>query len=491
MPTLSRPRPTRAVEPPPSAMPPSDNLAPREVAALGAELAAYHAHFAPLFRRAEQRQQAAHYLAGQLLDLERKSIEPMALALPDGNVQALQQFIGVGAWDDEAILRRHQALVAETLGDAETGVLIVDGCDFPKQGRESVGVARQWCGALGKVANCQAGVVACYASARGYTLVDRRLYLPASWFGEDYRQRRRRCGVPADVAFRTRPELAGEMLALLRRRGDLPFRWVTGDEQFGRNTPFLDQVVGLGLHYFAEVPQDTRVWVRRPRTAVPPAKRRGRPPRRERVAPGELAPVRVDQLAARVPADEWRAWTIKEGAKGPLVAEFAFRRAVAVRDDLPGPEVWVVLRRRPGDPSATKVYLSSAPADAPAETLVWLSGMRWPVESAIQESKGELGLDHYEVRGWRGWHHHTTMTVLAHHFLVRLRCRVGEKGAGPDRAAGAPAAPGHAATPAARRGDAPGPARLHPAPEPRRPSRTPPPTAAAARPPRQFVKVTL
>jgi SRSO17 transposase len=449
MPSTAQPRPTRAVQPPPSAQPPTDNLAPRDVEALAAELAAYHAHFAPLFRRAEQRQQAAQYLAGQLLDLERKSIEPMARALPDGNVQALQQFIGLGAWDDEAVLRQHQRLVAETLGDPATGVLIVDGCDFPKQGRESVGVARQWCGALGKVANCQASVVAGYASARGYTLVDRRLYLPEKWFGEDYRQRRRRCGVPTDVTFRTRPALAGEMIAALRERGALPFRWVTADEHFGLHTPFLDRVTGLGLHYFAEVPRDTRVWLTRPRTAVPPAKPHGRPPRRMRVVPGAPAPVRVEHLAAQVPADAWRAWTIKEGAKGPLVAEFAFLRAVAVRDDLPGPDVWVVLRRRLDDPAETKVYLSSAPAETAEETLVWLSGMRWPVESAIQESKSELGLDHYEGRGWVGWHHHTTMTLLAHHFLVRLRGRVGGKGAGAHRAAGAPAAPGHVAPPAA------------------------------------------
>jgi len=167
---------TRAVTPPPSSHPPGDNLAPGDIEDLAAELVAYHAHFAPLFRRAEQRHWARQYLAGQLLDLERKSIEPMALALAGGNVQALQQFISVGAWDDEAILQRHQELVAETLGDPATGVLIIDGCDFPKQGRESVGVARQWCGAQGKIANCQASVVACYASARGYTLVDRRLY---------------------------------------------------------------------------------------------------------------------------------------------------------------------------------------------------------------------------------------------------------------------------------------------------------------------------
>ncbi len=170
--------------PPPSARPPLIGLTPDEVAALHDDLLAYHREFAPLFHRQEQRHWALKYTEGQLLPLERKSIEPMADALVGGNVQAMQQFIGLGAWDDDAVLAKHQQLVAETLGDPATGVLIVDGCDFPKQGTHSVGVARQWCGPLGKVANCQASVVACYASARGYTLVDRRLYLHEDWFTE-------------------------------------------------------------------------------------------------------------------------------------------------------------------------------------------------------------------------------------------------------------------------------------------------------------------
>src|SRR5215217_4496912 len=176
--------------PPPSGQPPVINLAPRDLTALADELVAYHAHFAPLFLRSEQRQWALTYLQGQLADLERKSIEPMALAHPDGNVQAMQQFISLGAWDDAAVLKTHQHLVADTLGDPSTGVLILDGCDFPKQGSHSVGVARQWCGALGKVANCQASVVACYASQHGYTLVDRRLFLPQAWFDDAHRHLR-------------------------------------------------------------------------------------------------------------------------------------------------------------------------------------------------------------------------------------------------------------------------------------------------------------
>src|SRR3954447_16547224 len=281
--------------PPPSARPPLVGLTPEEVAALHDELLAYHRAFAPLFQRAEQRHWALKYLEGQLLPLERKSIEPMADALVGGNVQAMQQFISLGAWDDEAVLARHQQLVAATLGDADTGVLIVDGCDFPKQGAHSVGVARQWCGALGKVANCQASVVACYASARGFTLVDRRLYVPEDWFTDAYAARRARCGLPVDLPFQTRTALAWAMIAGLRARGALPFRWVTGDEHFGNTPVLLDQIAAAGLSYFMEVPHNGRVWAARPPTAVPPptGKKGGRFTRL-RLAPGALAPVRVD-----------------------------------------------------------------------------------------------------------------------------------------------------------------------------------------------------
>lgn len=461
---------SRGVAPPPSGWPPVDNLAPRDVEDLAAALAAYHARFAPLFQRAEPRHWARKYLEGQLLDLERKSIEPMALALNGGDVQAMQQFISVGAWDADAVLHEHQRCVAETLGDPATGVLILDGCDFPKQGTHSVGVARQWCGALGKVASCQASVVACYASVRGFTLVDRRLFLPEAWFGEAYADRWQECGIPEDTGFRTKPTLAAELLETLHARGELPFRWVTADEGFGKDPAFLDRVDRLGLGYFAEVPRNTVVWATRPRTAVPPGTGKGRPPTRERVGPGEPDAVRVDALAAQVPAAQWTRHRIKEGAKGPLVAEFAAVRAVAPRAGLPGPDVWVVVRRSLAGPDETedgtepapvlKYYLSNAPAATPRATFVWLSGMRWPVETAILEAKNELGLDHYEVRGWTGWHHHTALTFLAHHFLVSVRLQLGGKITGTHRAASAPAPDGRVAQAAVGRS---GGARPHPA----------------------------
>jgi len=443
--TLPAPATPSRFAPPPSGRPPEANLAPRDVAVLGEELLAYHALFHPLFQRTEQRTWSLAYLHGQLLEMDRKSIEPMALALAEGNVQAMQEFISVSPWDDDRILQRHQELVAETLGDRATGTLILDGCDFPKQGTHSVGVARQWCGALGKIANCQASVVAAYASARGYTLVDRRLFLPEVWLTAASAARRVACGVPEEIAFQTHNELAWALIQTLHQRRVLPFTAVTFDEAFGRDPVLLDRVAGLELTYLAEVPHDTRVWRVRPQTAIPPAKRRGRRPRRVRLCPGEAPSVRVDELATQVPRSAWRRRVIKEGAKGPIIAEFARVRAVAVREGLPGPAVWVVFRRSVGATPELKTYLSNASVVTPLGTLVRLSGMRWPVESAIEECKGEVGMDQYEVRGWRGWHHHLTMSFLAHHFLVRLRCRLGGKITGTDRAASAGTAPGHPA----------------------------------------------
>lgn len=413
--------------PPPSGQPPIINLAPRDVAALADDLLAYHAHFAPLFVRAEQRHWALTYLQGQLADLDRKSIEPMALAHEDGNVQALQQFIGLGAWDDAAILATHRTLVAQTLGDLQSGVLILDGCDFPKQGSHSVGVSRQWCGALGKVANCQASVVAAYASEYGYTLVERELYMPERWFGPAYQDRRDTCGVPAELTFQTQPEIAWELIKRLHTEKVLPFGWVIADEHFGNNPVLLDRIAAAQLTYFMEAPHNTLVWRERPATFVPPPSgKKGRPPQRERLVAQAPAPSRVDEVASD-PTLPWQNYQIQEGAKGPLMAEFAFVRVVAVRDALPGPEVWLVLRRSLGEGGQLKTYLSNAPSSTPHTTLVQKSGRRWPVELAILECKSEVGMDQYEVRSWKGWHHHMTMTLLAHHFLVRQRCLLGKK----------------------------------------------------------------
>jgi SRSO17 transposase len=408
---------------------PAMELPPQAIDNLVEELREYHAIYSPLFQRREQREGADKYLRGLLLEIPRKSIEPMVLALEGANAKAvrtLQLFISEGTWDDEALLHRHWQEVDTLLGE-DDGVLTLDGSDFLKQGQASVGVKRHYCGEVGKRANCQAGVYLGYASRQGYTLWDRRLYLPQEWVADErYAERRRRCGVPAALTFKTQPTLGWEMMQAVHQASTLRARWVTCDEAFGRDTNLLDQIDGIGRWYFAEVPHDTQVWRQRPATAVPPWAGRGRKPTRTRRQAGEAAPEAVAPLAASMPADRWVRRTIKEGSKGPLVAQFAALRVIAMREGLPGPEVWLVLRRHLVT-GALKAYLCNAPADTPLAMLVRLSGMRWPIETCFEDGKQYLGMGDYEVRSWRGWHHHMTLCILAHFFLVRACLRLKKK----------------------------------------------------------------
>jgi len=408
---------------------PKMDLAIQDIAHLVEELHAYHAIYSPLFQRREQREAAHASLQGLLATLPRKSIEPMVLAV-DGvapkAVRAMQSFISEGQWNDERLLHQHWKEVEVDLGAAE-GVLMVDGSDVPKQGSHAVGVKRQYCGELGKRANCQAGVFVGSGSSQGYTVLDRRLYVPTEWLTDEaYAERRTQCGLPPDLTFKTKPELAQEMLAAVVQSQALRCRWVVADEAFGGNPAFLDGVAGLGLWYFAEVPHSTRVWEARPATHIPPWRGRGRRPQRERLVEGAPAARTVLEVAAVLPTEAWARQTIKEGSQGPMVAEFATLRVVAVRETLPGPDVWLVLRRHI-ETGELKTYLCNAPVDTAVETHVRMSGMRWPIETCFEDSKQLLGMGDYEVRSWTGWHHHMTLVILAHFFVVRMSLRLKKK----------------------------------------------------------------
>jgi SRSO17 transposase len=239
-----------------------------------------------------------------------------------------------------------------------------------------------------------------------------------------HRERWQRSGIPEETPFTTKPALTLERLRTLVTVGTPRFGWVTCDEAFGCDTGFLDGVAALPRWYVAEVPHDTQVWRRRPGTAGPVGSGRGRRRSKVHLRPGEPTPQRVDPLAAAAPMDEWPPCLITEDSEGPLVAEFAVQREVAVCAGLLGPDVWGVLRRGVREPPELKVYLRNAPAYTPGTALVRVAGLRWPIETAFEERKGGLGLDHYEVRTWLGWHHHMTLSLLAHHFLARARQRV-------------------------------------------------------------------
>lgn len=445
---------------PPSSRPPQP-VSDRDAEVMAEAMVAYHTQFHDLFGRREQREWSAFYLRGQLSDLERKTVEPMVLALKPrpgdddrAAVRAVQQFLGEGAWDDTRILEHLQRLVADDLGTPD-GILIVDGSGFPKQGTHSVGVARQYCGHVGKIANCQHGVFLAYAGAKkdgatvGCTFVDRRLYVPEDWFDDAHATERKRCGVPGNLRFETEPALGLAMVRGVVERGVLPVRWVLADETYGADPKFLDGVAALDRWYFVEVPVSTRARVGAIGVEPPGQGPMGRPRTRARATAGTPKPQELRDIAAALPATAWRRYPIKAGAKGPIAADFAFRRVTRTRrGGRPGPKAWAVFRRGLGDEPETKVFLTNAPATCARHKMARVSGMRWPIETAFEEAKSELGMDHYEVRTWRGWHHHMTQTFLAHHFLTRVRQRGGKHGpnARADEAAGGhPAAgAGHA-----------------------------------------------
>lgn len=407
---------------------PTFDLTTDDIESFLTELEQYRAIYHDLFRRREQREQYNDYLEGLLLDIPNKSVETMILHMhgDDSNaIRRTQHFVSEGAWQDDSILERHWQEVSRDLG-TEDGVLIVDESGFPKQGQDSVGVKRQWCGQLGKKANCQVGVFGAYASEHGYTLLDRRLYLPHDWVEDDaFAERGEKCGVPSEITFKTKPQLALEMIEAIHAADTLPFSWVVCDEGYGRDTAFLDQVAEWTT-YFAEVPCDTRVWRERPATHVPEWSGRGRKPTQEQLLPDEPDAREVRDIVATVSPDDWSRHTIKEGAKGPIRADFICLRVVTVRGGLPGPDVWLIVRRDVAS-GELKYYLSNAPVETLLTTFVWLSGMRWPIETCFENGKQEFGLGDYQMRSWTGWHHHMTLCILAHFFLVRLKSRLQDK----------------------------------------------------------------
>ncbi len=407
--------------------PPECNLSPRDVEGFVEELETYHARFETTFHRPEQFKWSGIYLNGLLGDTSRKSVEPIALRA-GVNVRDLQYFIGQSCWPTEPVLYAHQQMIDETLGE-EDAVAIIDESSVVKQGEESVGVAPQYCGSVGKVANGQVGVYLGYASRLGYTLADGCLYLPESWLDAEHAEKRKKCGVPKDLTFKTKPQIALELLEDAKQRGFLRFRWVLADAVYGDTPQFLDGVANLGKWYFAQVSCSTRVWRRRPSVVTPQWFGQGRRPKRKRLRTPSHQPVEVDKVARRLPKKVWSRYTIKEGSKGPIICDFAFVRVTAVREGLSGDQVWLVTRRNVEDPSEIKFYLSNAPEDLGREEMVRISGMRWPIEIVFTEDKSEIGLDQYETRSWLGWHHHVTLSFLAHHFLVRVRVRL--KGCAP------------------------------------------------------------
>src|SRR5262244_579480 len=313
---------------------PTFDLTPPDVEGLLEELWEFQANFHDCFPRSETRAHFFDYMVGQLSPLERKSIEPMALHVKGGTIRGLQRFISDVSWDEEHMRWTYHQLVADAMGDPE-GVVMVDETGFVKKGKESVGVARQYCGTLGKVENCQVGVFAGYASRHGYALVDQRLFVPEAWFTDAYAARRARCNVPPELTFQSKPALAAAMLEAIAHEGLLPFKYIVADCLYGNSPTFLDAIDAcVGITAFVAIPSETRCWLQRPRTADKHYRYKGEA-RAKRVVEPDRAPCMVATVAASLPASSWYRRKVSEGTKGPIVYEFARQRVTLCKEGLP------------------------------------------------------------------------------------------------------------------------------------------------------------
>ena len=367
------------------------------------------------------------YLRGLLLEGRRKSCQPMAERLPDGDEQALQQFLNQSPWEWEPVREAITKKMSAALGGG--GCWIVDDTGFPKQGRHSVGVARQYSGTLGKRGNCQIGVSISYATPKGAMPLKWALYLPKEW--TDDRPRCERVGVPAQVQFQTKWQLALELIDRLLCWGVSPPEVMVVDAGYGSTTEFRQGLEARDLRYVAEVEHTLVAWTQ-PQRREAPVHRPGQ--RGRRGAPGYRNTVRPQSLktiALSLPDRAWRKVTWREGAKGKMSSRFARLRVQPAHGWPQGkeelPVVWLLIEWAEEAKAPTKYWLSDLPEDTTQRTLVRWAKSRWAVEMNYREMKDHLGLDHFEGRGWAGWHHHVTMVLLAFAFVLseRLRRRKG------------------------------------------------------------------
>ena len=363
------------------------------------------------------------YCTGLMMPCARKSVEPMAAVTAPARTaaqhQSLLHFVGQASWSDEKVLAKVCEMVLPAMErDGPIEAWIIDDTGFPKKGKHSVGVARQYCGQLGKQDNCQAAVSLSIASRQASLPVRYRLYMPQEWATDA--ARRRKAHVPEEIVFKTKPEIALRQLRWACEAG-LPRGVVLLDAGYGNHTNLRTQINALGLSYAAGILSNTSVWA--PGTKPLPPKRwsgHGRPPTRPRRS-AKHKPVSVKRLAFGLPRRAWRTIGWREGACEHLTSRFArVRVRPAHRNDLRSEE-WLLIEWPKGEKEPTKYWLSTLPENITFERLVDLAKLRWRIERDYRELKQELGLGHFEGRGWRGFHHHATLCIAAYGFLISER----------------------------------------------------------------------
>jgi SRSO17 transposase len=401
----------------------------RDVLRAGANrLQEFQGRFAPCFGRVETRQHAAKYVEGLLAAAGRKNVERMVLQESAGNgtveaaaVLSRQHFLTASPWESADVQREIQAVFAETLVPTtqawSLGVVgVIDESSFLKQGAHSVGVKEQYCGRQGMVANCQVGVFLVGVTPGGDCLLDQELYLPAEWVRD--RTRRRKARVPAEVRFRTKPQIAVELVQRLLQNKLVKPDWIVADEVYGRCGELLDALEARGLRYVVETNITKAFWTVDPATQMLPRQPGpGRPPKRARRDSVRLA----KEIAAALPAEAWQPIKLREGAKGPVVYEYVRRRLWDARHREAGPPTWLMFQREIDQPHALRCWVSNAEETVALETLAAVASQRLRIEQFFEEAKGEVGMADYEARAWTSWHHHMSLVALAHLFTTTLR----------------------------------------------------------------------
>ncbi len=394
------------------------------------ELRCFHDEFRECFQRSETRENVFRYMVGQFSELERKSIEPIALTVEDGQVRAMQRAVSDVIWDEEKLLAKYHGMVVEDMGDPN-GVLIFDESGFVKKGKDSAGVRKQYCGNIGKVENSQVGVFSAYASPHGYALIDKRLFIPEEWFSEEYKERRVKCNIPKELTFKTKPQLAAEMLTSIHSQGIIPYKYIVADSIYGHSPDFIEAVENLiDKTYFVSIASDTQCWLTTPVTRVKEYKYKGEVRSKVILEDTAKKPITIQEIASNLNDYFWYRRKVSEGTKGPIEYEFSKRRVTLSKDGLPSKTVWLIMRRTIGENPTYSFFISNAPLSTRLAVFVWLSGIRWAIEQCFEEGKSELGMDQYEVRKFPGWNHHILTVMLAHFFLWHLKIRLGEKSSG-------------------------------------------------------------
>jgi SRSO17 transposase len=360
------------------------------------ELAQVHARIGPRFRRAEARHRAQRFLQGLLAPVERKNGWQLAEELGERGPRGVQRLLGEADWDEEAVRDDLRGYVTEHLS-GEDGVLVVDETGFLKKGKKSAGVARQYSGTAGRRENSQVGVFLAYASGKGAAFIDRALYVPQEWMVD--RVRCREAGIGDEVTFATKGELARQMLVRAFAAG-VSADWVVGDTVYGYDELrlWLDE---QQKNYVLAVPETHTVWIA-----------------------GRQQPVGL--VAALLPESAWTVLSAGEGSKGPRLYEWAWLH-LPEQSEGSGWARWILIRRSLSDPGKRAYYRAAGPAQTTLAELVRVAGSRWKIEEGFEEAKGEVGLDQYEVRGFRAWYRHITLALLAHAILVVLRAEARKK----------------------------------------------------------------